>query len=74
MKYHQCEWCEAIATRIFKAHDGKHVRYSCSEVEHSELVRRFISYDGLAEWSERNSEVPFEVESPAHDPGGRSQE
>lgn len=74
MKYHQCEWCEAIATRIFKTHDEKYIRYSCAEVEHSDWVRRLISYDGIAEWSERNSEVPFEIESPAAIPGQRGHE
>lgn len=62
MKHQQCEWCEAIATRVFIANNEGYRRFSCEKAEHAERVRRLMSNDGITEWAEKTSEVPFEIE------------
>lgn len=60
MKYHQCEWCEKLAKIKFSSLGGRYTRYSCSG--HADRVRWLMSNDGVDEWSEKISEVPFEID------------
>lgn len=62
MKYQQCEWCEATASRKFTARNDGYFRFSCSKTEHADRVRRLMSNDGVTEWSEKISEVPFVID------------
>lgn len=59
MKHQQCEWCEAIATRVFITHNEGYRRFSCGKSEHAERVRRLMSNDGVTEWTEKTPEMPF---------------
>lgn len=62
MKYQQCEWCEAKASRKFTSRAGTYIRYACSKIDHADRVRRLMSNDGVTAWAEIPSEVPFEID------------